>query len=292
MYFFESLVINITEIAAQMLPVGGVISRQAAVFRVLNGFGKVGVHDEVEHIGNLADLHLRTGEPDSACGRVADEGNVYVYAEHFGGLICIRNYGFSIKREGDVHPLPAVCKGVDFACGGVFDDRFALINVFAVGYADERALLAFANSQARGLDVCREGVVYAGFEQLGRGCEYGFAFAALDHLCAADGHAKIGVVQREHVRRVALGLRPAGVEVAVFDAVDNGLTHSALIGRRIFNTRVVFCTISIPYLVIHVYHVAGGIEGIGIEGQKKPTAQRRGQCFCKGAFNVNQGITS
>lgn len=74
------------------------------------------------------------------------------------------------------------------------------------------------------------------------------------------------------VRAVFLGLRPSGGEIGIHKAVDNGSAHTALRTRRIFDAGVIFRTVSVPHLIVDVYHIAGGIEVVGIEGQKKPTA--------------------
>ena len=50
------------------------------------------------------------------------------------------------------------------------------------------------------------------------------------------------------------------VDVGIDCAVQVDLSGFALIRRSILNVRVIFCTISIPHLIIHVYHIVGGIE--------------------------------
>ena len=103
-------------------------------------------------------------------------------------------------------------------------------------------------------------------KQRGGGGENGFSLAALDHPRAADGHAKVVFVQRKSVGGIALGLRPSCMEVRASDAVYNGSADTALGTGRVFNTRVIFRTASVPHFVTRVYHAKRGIEGIGIEG--------------------------
>ena len=72
-------------------------------------------------------------------------------------------------------------------------------------------------------------------------------------------------------------MRPTCMEVRTSDAVDDGFAHAPVIGGRVFNTGVIFCTVSVPHLVVRVYHISIGIEVVGIEGQKMPTARGRGR---------------
>lgn len=247
-------------------PVSRELAGYAADLRIFNRLGKVRVHHEVEHVGSFALFHLRTGEPHRSGSCVAHERYVY------------RRSRRSEEREGDVYSLPAVCIRVDFMPRCAFFDRFALVDVFIVGHADERAFVAGGYGQSRGFDVGREGVVSGLVQCGGRGVRR-FARAALDHLHASNGHAKVIVVQRERIRGMSLYLRPARVEIAVFDAVNGNAADSSLLRGRILDARVVFCTVSIPHLVIHVYHIARGIEVVGEDHRKSPQRGAAGDAF-------------
>ena len=61
-------------------------------------------------------------------------------------------------------------------------------------------------------------------------------------------------------------LRPSGREIGIHKAVDDCAADTSLRTRRIFNAGVIFRTVSVPHLVVRVYHVSAQIEVVGDSG--------------------------